>query len=144
MTEAEWLAHKDPEQMVRVFVGNGGSDRRFLLFACACFDEFASAAWDIDPPSEVLRIVEVARRFADGNATKQERITALRSAKRGANASEYQSLASVAWWAAKYTVDKLPWWAAVSAATIPTTSTTLCLPENGKRPLPVRMKPLWP
>jgi hypothetical protein len=74
MTEGEWLASDDPARMLYVVQGPepeyGGfptrkiSDRKLRLFACACCRQ----VWDrlTDPRSR--RAVEVAERYADGQA----------------------------------------------------------------------------
>jgi hypothetical protein len=66
MTEAEWLAGTDPEPMAD-FVAGRASDRKVRLFACAC----CRRVWHLIPPYH-RRTVEVAERFADGLATREE------------------------------------------------------------------------
>jgi hypothetical protein len=67
MTEAEWLAGTAPWPMLDVFWGRS-RDRKLRLFACAC----VRRVWDFltDPRSRIA--VEVAERFADGEATWTE------------------------------------------------------------------------
>jgi hypothetical protein len=81
MTEAKWLASTDPAAMMRFLLphhardrvsgqlpGFMATDRRLRLFAVACCYQ----VWDkiTDPRSR--RAVEVAERFADGEATRDE------------------------------------------------------------------------
>jgi hypothetical protein len=74
MTEAEWLASEDPDEMARFAMRYQGNNRRkagrrkLLLFGCACCRYF----WDkmLDPRSR--QVVEVAERLADGKADREE------------------------------------------------------------------------
>jgi hypothetical protein len=65
MTETEWLGCQDPGQMVRYLVHNGGSERKLRLFGCAC----ARRVWDLLSDECCREAVEVAERFADGQAS---------------------------------------------------------------------------
>ena len=75
MTEQQWLTCSDPTPML-VFlrwtsvssVRSRTSDRKILLFACACCSEIEEAVTD-ERSKEAL---STARRFADGNATLRE------------------------------------------------------------------------
>ena len=75
MTEADWNACADPAAMLEALHGTA-SDRKMRLFACAC----VRTAWDwlTGPPSR--RDVEVAERFADGEADAKEMDRAGRTA----------------------------------------------------------------
>src|SRR5437660_12654087 len=94
MTEAEWLAGTDPNPLLG-YVGRTlhaeervasrrarpgallkhlprkGRDRKLRLFAVAC----CRRAWERIPDETCRRAVEVAERFADGQASQQERRT---------------------------------------------------------------------
>jgi hypothetical protein len=61
MTESEWLAAEEPQPMLN-FLGSRVSDRKLRLFACGCC---RLAGF---PNQKVRRAVEVAERFADGQA----------------------------------------------------------------------------
>jgi hypothetical protein len=68
MTEAQWLACDRPHPLL-LHAGSKGADlRRVRLLGCAC----ARRVWHLltDPRSRLA--VEVAERFADGQATAQE------------------------------------------------------------------------
>lgn len=73
MTEQEWLASKDTQAMLRWWATEmpmvvSPSDRKLRLFACACVRQ----VWNdfTDPRSR--EVVEVAERFADGDAMAEE------------------------------------------------------------------------
>lgn len=82
MTEAEWLGSNDPQrllqylQAMRSAAGVGESpypvprvsDRKLRLFACAC----ARQVWHLLTDPRSRQAVEVAERFADGQATEKE------------------------------------------------------------------------
>jgi hypothetical protein len=75
MTEAEWMTTDDPLSMLEFLRGRRiGRHRR--LFACAC----CRLIWDRLPSDAWRRAVEVAERFADGEASNEERSTAYRVA----------------------------------------------------------------
>jgi hypothetical protein len=68
MTEAQWQSCSDPEMMLEYLRGRVG-DRKLRLFACACcrhlLTEVAVNPWD-------EAAVDVAERFADGEASNEE------------------------------------------------------------------------
>jgi hypothetical protein len=78
MTEAEWLACADPENMVEFvtrqpelkFVTD--RDRKDRLFACACCRQSA----DLIVDARCLEAVQVAERYADGLADADDIVTA--------------------------------------------------------------------
>jgi hypothetical protein len=71
MTEAEWLICTEPRRMLPV-VSSTISKRKLRLFACAC----CRRVWDVLPDARSRLAVEVAERFADGQATDAERAAA--------------------------------------------------------------------
>jgi hypothetical protein len=77
MTEQEWVTCDDPQAMLRLFhqdqdnrqvAGYYISDRKRRLFACG----LCRLAWDRLADGRSRRAVEVAERYADGEATEQE------------------------------------------------------------------------
>jgi hypothetical protein len=66
MTEAEWL-QADLEAKLQ-FLWGTASERKLRLFACAC----CRSVWDYLELPAARRAVEVAERFADGQASKRE------------------------------------------------------------------------
>jgi len=73
MTEAEWLALTDPGLMLTYldrmyYLDAGVTDRKLRLFACAC----CRRIWHMLDEAACKKAVEVAERFADGEASKQE------------------------------------------------------------------------
>jgi hypothetical protein len=85
MTEAEWLTAADAGAMVR-FAASGLSARRERLLSCA----LARQVWDRLPDPRSRRAVEIAERFADGEATGRQLLLASRKAERvGADMSAW-------------------------------------------------------
>lgn len=82
MTEAEWLACRDPDALFDFLCGKGKrgwfkepaglpvpvSERKLRLFACAC----CRRIWRLLPDERSQRVVAVAERFADGLASSAE------------------------------------------------------------------------
>ena len=63
MTDQEWLACDDPERLLAAVEERAG-ERKLLLLACACCRQ----AWSLLLLEPSRRAVEVAERFADGEA----------------------------------------------------------------------------
>jgi hypothetical protein len=69
MTEAEWLACADPQEMLGFLKARGNVGvRKLRLVVCAC----CRRAWPSLKNPDSRRAVELAERFADGLATPQE------------------------------------------------------------------------
>jgi hypothetical protein len=80
MTEAEWLACGKPDEMLRHLQrrpDRGALKRKVRLFACACFRLASTPVKGVTARTAV----EVAERFADGDATREE-LNAAREALR--------------------------------------------------------------
>lgn len=73
--EAEWLAASDPLAMLEVLRARA-SDRKVRLFAVGC----CRLTLTDSAPERTLRAVEVAERFADGLADREELLRARSSA----------------------------------------------------------------
>jgi hypothetical protein len=78
MTEADWYACHDPEPLLD-FLHDRGSNRQWRLFAVACCRRIDHLITD----ARSRRAVEVAARYADGDATVEE-LTAARAAAQDA------------------------------------------------------------
>src|SRR6516165_2141294 len=70
MTEAEWLACADPDEMLAYLHGKI-SDRKFRLFACACCRRVAHLIRPMRNPGlakavDYRRVIEAAEQVADG------------------------------------------------------------------------------
>ena len=76
MTEAEWLGCDDPLEMLHCLRGRGPvSDRKERLFACMC-----RRVWDLLVDDRSREAVEVAERYADGSANRDDLIVVQRKA----------------------------------------------------------------
>jgi hypothetical protein len=79
MTEAEWLACTDPIAVLEAG-GERATDRKVRLFAVACCRQVAHLA--PKPKQEALEAaLAFAERFADGRATRGERVKAEKAAR---------------------------------------------------------------
>jgi len=67
MTEAEWLAHSYPKEMLRYLNGRP-SKRKLRLFASAC----CRRIWHLLTDHRSRAVVEVVERYADGLASREE------------------------------------------------------------------------
>ena len=67
MTESEWLACTDPQQILE-FVRDRASDRKRRLFTCTC----CRRVWDALTDQRSRSAVEAAERYADGLAGREE------------------------------------------------------------------------
>jgi hypothetical protein len=84
MTEAEWLACRDPDALLEFLHAEARarrqpqpSRRNLRLFACAC----CRRAWPAIADDRSRKAVEVAERYADRLATRQELALAFLEAK---------------------------------------------------------------
>jgi hypothetical protein len=68
MAESDLVSSKSPQRMLDHLRGRVGP-RKLRLFACAC----VRAVWHLLPDGRGRRAVEVAERFADGQAREEER-----------------------------------------------------------------------
>jgi hypothetical protein len=61
---------------------SSASTRKYRLFACACFDMLQDNRWRLELDPKIGLAVDLARRFADAQATDKERTSGLRSANK--------------------------------------------------------------
>jgi hypothetical protein len=83
MTEVEWLGCDRAQPMIGFLLASKASQRKLRLFACAC----CRRIWYQFKKSEPSRVgIEVAERYADGQATEEELTAAYEGARRAYNA----------------------------------------------------------
>ena len=107
MTEAEWLASTDPQPMLEYLRGKV-SDRKLRLFACAC----ARQSRHLLDDQRSRTAVEVAEKYADGLATKEELVAARNATENATENTAWDTAWDTAWYTAWYTA----WSAALAAA----------------------------
>jgi hypothetical protein len=79
MTEAEWLASDEPEEMLLHLSDTDGlSDRKARLFGCSC----VRRVWDELHDERLREATEVAERFADGLVSARQLAAARNEAER--------------------------------------------------------------
>ncbi len=71
MTEKEWLVCSDPDELID-YHKMKKDPRRFRLLACSCVRQVVPD----DAPPEILQMIEVIERYADGAATRVEFLAA--------------------------------------------------------------------
>ena len=72
MTEEEWLGCTEPGPMLEFLQGRS-SDRKLRLFAVAC----CRRVWHLLPDEHLQRPIEVAEKFADDLASKDDLLAAV-------------------------------------------------------------------
>jgi hypothetical protein len=77
MTEAEWRACDDPEEMLSQ-LGRGASPRKYRMFAAACCRRL-SDVWKVPADSAQRRAIEIAELHADGLVPYEEKRAVLDS-----------------------------------------------------------------
>jgi hypothetical protein len=80
LTEAEWLECQKPTNRLYSFL-QGATERKRLLFACACFRQ----GWHLIRYRSTMEAVETIERYADGAASKEQLLGAAREAEMAAN-----------------------------------------------------------
>jgi hypothetical protein len=80
MTEAEWLACDEPSAILR-FLADRRMRRKLRLIGCAC----CRKVWPLLADAESRTAVEVAERFADGQASEQDRRAAVHAVRQSAS-----------------------------------------------------------
>jgi hypothetical protein len=75
MTEAEWMACKDPTPML-VFLVDKACNRKFRLFACSC----CRRLWPVFDDDRTRLAVEIAEQVADGKKPRQALFDAVEAA----------------------------------------------------------------
>jgi len=71
MTEAEWLACEDPEQMSSFLQGNEmATDRKWYLFACTCLYDYGAILPNRRDRREMMVWINATERYVDGLMTR--------------------------------------------------------------------------
>jgi hypothetical protein len=96
MTKAEWLVCTDPRKMLEFLRGNA-SDRKLRLFAVA----ETRRVWHLLTDVRSWEAVHVAERHADGRATPEDRLNAVRAAHVAKDAAAHGCPGSPAYVAAR-------------------------------------------
>jgi hypothetical protein len=97
MTEHEWDRCTDPRPMLAFLQGKAG-ERKLRLFACAC----GRRVWHQLRYEDSRRAVDVAERFADGIATREELARTREAAANAANPYHEEGGDDQAGWACAY------------------------------------------